>query len=203
MHGIVQPPVKSVDAKLLVAFVESREQCLANVRFAVAVGVLGVEQYRCGCHQHAFSPRHHSGGKRKAVEKDGRFVIAAVAVAVGHQPHAAAVFAFVVHPYRVVGHLRDPQFTVRSPVERHRIAHQGLGDDQLQFETLRHMRRRHRLRRRERLHLNAATDLLLVGGIGGSEMFLNFRLHQRPVEKGDLVHLAAKIYRSIGAPSEK
>ena len=46
---MVEPPVKSVDAKLLVAFVESFKQRSSNIRTAVAVHVLGVDAHRIIC----------------------------------------------------------------------------------------------------------------------------------------------------------
>jgi hypothetical protein len=62
--------------------VRSREEFLDHVRAAIVVSILGVEDIRCGADQRAFAPAHHTGGKWQAVEKQGGFVEATIAVGV-------------------------------------------------------------------------------------------------------------------------
>ncbi len=143
MDAVVQPPVQAVDAKLMVALKKSLKQCPPHVRPAVAVRVFCEQNDRCRCHQHTTAPGHDAGRERQPVEEDCGVVVTAVAIPIGQQSHAAAEFSLVVHPQRVVRHLRHPQRAVRPPVERHRVAHQRFAGDQLQLKSLRYVRRRH------------------------------------------------------------
>src|SRR5512145_1856970 len=69
VNPAVESPLEAVEAMLLVARVEAGEQNLAHVRTVIAIGVLGVEQIRCGGYEHALSPRHHAGRKRHAFQE--------------------------------------------------------------------------------------------------------------------------------------
>ena len=123
VHPVVQPPVQPVDTKLLVALKKSLKQCPPHVRPAVAVRVFCEQNDRCRCHQHTTTPGHDARWERQPIKEDCGVVVPAVAIPIGQQSHAAAVFSPVVHPQRVVRHLRHPQSAIRPPVERHRIAH--------------------------------------------------------------------------------
>ena len=121
---VVESVFKSVDAVLLVPLIESGQNRLAQVRFAVAVGVFGVEYFRGGADQHPFSPDHDPVREIDLLQKDRRLVVASVAVGVLEILDDAARFAAPIDSQRIIAHLDNPEFAVRSPVKGNRIDHE-------------------------------------------------------------------------------
>ena len=89
-------------------------------------------------------------GKFRSVGEERGLVVAAVAIGVFENAHAAAGLAVAVHAERIIRHLHDPQTPALIPVERHGIEHQRFRGDQLDFESLGHMNFLERFLRRER-----------------------------------------------------
>src|SRR5207244_2808650 len=78
VNPVVEAPKQSIDAQLLVALGETREQHASFVRATVAVGVLEKQNVRRGGDEDAAIPRHHAAGKRAFVIEDSRALVASV-----------------------------------------------------------------------------------------------------------------------------
>ena len=75
---------------LLVPLSETGKQHLFQIGFAVAVGVLCIQNVGgCG-DQHPFLPGHHAVGEVKSVEKQRRFIVFAVSVSIFEETHSPA-----------------------------------------------------------------------------------------------------------------
>ena len=134
--GAVDPAVESVDqavdAALIVVRGKAAEEFLDDVGSAVAVGIFGVQNIGRGADQHAacattVTPVGNGMSSRKTV----RLVVAAVAIAVGQHPYAAARLKISLAAGRIVVHLRDPQPPVGAEVDRHRDRSPAARGDQL------------------------------------------------------------------------
>src|SRR5690606_28035543 len=106
---------------------------------AVAVRILGVEDLRDGDDDGALSPRLRRRRKAQAIEKDARAVVAIVAVIIGEHDHPTAGLAALLEAAadagRIIVHLDDPEPPLLVPIERDRIADEGLGRRELDTEA--------------------------------------------------------------------
>ena len=120
---------------------------LALVAFAIAIGVLGVEDVGDVGDEDAVLPGRESGGMFQAVEEEGGLIVHAVAIGVFEDFHAAclqlrnlllsdaAVLGFFAGGKRVVAHFHDPHAALRIPVDEDRVLHQRLGGYQHGFKA--------------------------------------------------------------------
>src|SRR5262249_35309589 len=142
------------------------------VRLTVAVGVLGVEDFRGTGDDDALAPRYNAGRKADFVEKDRRFIVLAIAPGAFEELDASAGLALAIDAERIVAHLDDPELAIGSPGETDRVLHQWLRHDQFGDEAWPRLQGAQRSLRRLRLRLDifqqrgegAAVDVVLQAG---------------------------------------
>ena len=119
--GEVQPtvetPFEAIEAVLLIALSEAREEHASHIGTPVAIGVFGVEQFGGRRDEGALSERQHARRKGQVGEEWHHAVHAPIAIVIVEDIHPAAGFAFAVEAQRVVAHLDHPQPTLHVPVE--------------------------------------------------------------------------------------
>ena len=178
VHPVVQPPARMIDEQLRVADIEPGKQGLPKIGPAIAVGILGVEHFRCSGDHNPLAPGFHSRGKANRFQEHGRFVVAAVAIGVFQEADPASGYSrryrqaempVFAHPQRVVGHFDDPELPVGTPGDVDRVHHQRLCHHQFHLEPSARLQRRQRLPRRSsrRLHL---VKHEVVGEISGVQV---------------------------------
>ena len=150
INPMVEPEREAVDPRLVVLGVETREHLSDHVRSTVAIGILTVENVRCGADQSALSPRQNARGKRNAVHEHRGLIVATVAIRIGEHPDPSARFPFSIDALWVVAHLDDPQTPVGAEFDRDRIQYQRFGCDELHGEARPGPQRGERLLRRGR-----------------------------------------------------
>ena len=69
IEPVIEAILEAIGAMLLIAFNEAREKRFTNVRFAVAIGVLGVKNFGRSADDDSFSPRNDSIRKIQAIEE--------------------------------------------------------------------------------------------------------------------------------------
>ena len=150
VNPVIQAVVEAVQAMLLVAFRETFEERRSLVGTTIAIGVLGEEYLRCGAHEHAVAPRHDAVREAHAIEEDCGRVVAPVAVRVFEKLDAPAGLALAVEAHRIIIHLRDPQLSIRPPVEGDGRLHERFRRDEFDLKPRTRPHRRERLLRRQR-----------------------------------------------------
>ena len=102
---VIEPPGQVVRHRLLVLRTKAGINLLANVRLAIAVGILQVPDIgRCG-DEHTVFPGCDAGGPEQAVRKDVALVEAAVAVTIAQQADRAQRRAAGLGLVGIVAHL--------------------------------------------------------------------------------------------------
>src|SRR5207247_2812497 len=96
VNTLDQPPDYASKTMLHITSRKSGKETDTDVRFAVAVGVLRIENLRSRGHQDAFSPRHHAGGKREVVQEERGLVVLAGSLRVLEEFDTSARLAFAV-----------------------------------------------------------------------------------------------------------
>ena len=96
VHPIVESILESVHSVLLVSLVKAGEEHAGFVGFAVAVCVACEKDVWGGADEDTVAPRHDSIGERKAIEKNGRVVVAAVVIAILQPANTPSVLPFAV-----------------------------------------------------------------------------------------------------------
>src|SRR5207249_6568089 len=102
---------------LLIARAKPGEEGLALVRFAIAIGILGIKNFGRRADDHALPPRDDAIGKVEAIKKHSRFVVMPRVVGVFEETHDSAWLAFAIQSERVIDHLDDPKLAIRAPLE--------------------------------------------------------------------------------------
>src|SRR6056297_2868318 len=96
MDPVVQAPAQTIDTQLLIAFQKSFVQSLLVVGFAVAIGVLQVNDLWRGGHQNTIAPNQDARGKRQAIGKQHRCLIKPIAILVGQFANTATGFSLAI-----------------------------------------------------------------------------------------------------------
>ena len=119
----VETPFESIEAVLLIALGEAREEHASHIGTPVAIGVFGVEQFGSRRDEGALSEGQHTRGKGQVGEERYHAIHAPIAIVIVENIHPATGFAFAVEAQRVVPHLDHPQPPLHVPVEVNRIDH--------------------------------------------------------------------------------
>ena len=90
VNPIVQAKFKPVHPVLLVTFPETRKKHFPQIGFAVAVGILGIKDFRCCANEYTLAPCHDSSREIEFGEKHGRTVIFAIQVSILQEPYHAS-----------------------------------------------------------------------------------------------------------------
>ena len=182
--GSVQPaveaPAEAVDQVLGVARLETGEPRLADIAAAVAIVVAGVEDVGHAGHEHAPLPAGQACNVFEPVEEERALLVAAVAIGILEDPHAAGLEpmsgTFARHAVppghlavgrglalgeRIIAHLRHPHPSAFVPVDEHGVHHQRLSCHQRRGESRRQPHRTVRFLRTERLRAGHAQQFLV------------------------------------------
>ena len=131
MHPMVQSPSQAVDPRLIVVRFESRQERRHLIRSTVPRGITSEEHVGRSGDQHPVAPNFDIRGERQPVEKGRRMVVLSVTRRVTQHSDRSTRLIGPVQALRVIVHLRDPETTIRSKIDGHRILHQWLAGHQL------------------------------------------------------------------------
>ena len=126
VNTVVHAPFERVEQALHVAASEARKDVLLLVGFAIAVGVLEIEDVRRSADKHTAVVAGDRGGPRQPVGVDRALVELAVFVGVHQQPNLAEILVVV---FRIAAHFDDKQSPVLVEGHRDRIGDQRFGGD--------------------------------------------------------------------------
>ena len=85
---------------------------------------------RCGRDEDAVTKRRNAGRKVELFGKQRRAIVPTVAVVIVEKLHPSAGLSLAVDPERIVGHFDDPQPSVVSPGNVHRVGDERLSRNQ-------------------------------------------------------------------------
>ena len=159
VNAIVETPDEIVHHGLHVQLLETAEDFLAHVRFAVAIGVFEIPNIRRSRDIHAVFPASDAGRPRQVLSEDRRLVEDTIIVRVLQQSHAAnrlvggVLLARLVIRFvgvRIIAHLAHIGAAILVIRHRHGAGDERFGGEQVHAKTVEHLERLRSFGRRGR-----------------------------------------------------
>lgn len=131
---VVEREPKSVDVAVGHTEPEPTEPDFAQVGFAIACGVLEIEDLGRGGNEDAAVPRRDGSGETEVLGEKGAEIGSAIAGAILEKPDGAAGCSIGPEAVRIIAHFDDEHASVRIETERDRIDHIRFGGEQVDLK---------------------------------------------------------------------
>ena len=139
MNPTVKAGYQTIDPGVKVACAKVAEQLFDFVRLAISVGVLGIENVRCGTDQHPFAPHGDTCGKWDSLQKHPGSFRNATFITLIQQTHSARRFIIAFWAHGIIEHFGHPKGTVVAKVDRHRALNHRFRSDDFDLHSRRNL----------------------------------------------------------------